>query len=937
MSVSLLLLCSLLPAQEPGRAQGQDLVEKLSSDSPAERTEAEKKLKALGKAAQDLLLEAARSKDIERASRAKYLLRIIELRDILPASLLRDFPNAPDRLASGLPEWTTLFTEVAARIQTQVPGLSLGTLGRAELETLLPNALRGTRDDASREAVSQIIWNYRLRSGTPALIDLLKDPSLDIRLYACRLLVAFDENPKIAPVLVPLLRDPELCEAAGDALYTHGYWEVIPDIVSLLKSENPRVRKNAASLAAKLRIREVLPILRSQAKDSDPEVRRESFMDRWELADRESLDTYLAGAQDPEAGVRHSAAFALVSGREPQVVRAITQWIENPQYDLLAYAVPAAGKLKIREAVPGLLRLMMTATPAHRDDTASEAAFALALINDATSIPSLVDLLSHKQDKTRIYALQALAAMRATQALPDMERCLNDPVAKVRKTAVLSAGALGGKAALPKILERIQDPDGNVRAACADVLRTLGATEHGAVLLKLLDDSDGLVKSSAFWAVRVLKPEGAMEALVDRIGELSWELPFTLADWGVGDKLPRVRALLSDPRPKARSEAATILAYSKDSHSIPALRRLLDDPVDSVRSVALQALARLGAEGTLEVITKLLSDPESRRPAIWPLSLIGRPAVPLLEKLLLDPNPQLREQIVRNALVSAGQKDAVPALLRSLDDPEDGIRTMALWELVITLDARDTFPAIIQKLEARGDPVWGWLALYSTRAGSTEFLPVILKKARNSRIEDRIRVIESIGQARARNCVQDLRDSLNDPSPTVAGAAAKALGELEDKESIPAIKALLLHKNVAARHGAARALCRLGDPEGAGILVEERHEGSFLLNRLRLPAIWKRLGEVSVPALPRGSRRDRLSKLGILIGIPIELDPAAWDHPDYLDRPDEWDEVRPGSALDALRAVPSVDVILESDRIRIQSRGRADAFWREWWEAQKHK
>src|SRR5579863_5532782 len=116
MRFLLVALAGLLLAQDPGSPKIPELVERLGAEDAAVRSEAERQLKILGKAALVDLQKGAGSQDSERAARSKRLLRILELRETLPPAILQVFPDAPDRLAIGAGEWTKLFVQAAARM-----------------------------------------------------------------------------------------------------------------------------------------------------------------------------------------------------------------------------------------------------------------------------------------------------------------------------------------------------------------------------------------------------------------------------------------------------------------------------------------------------------------------------------------------------------------------------------------------------------------------------------------------------------------------------------------------------------------------------------------------------------------------------------------------------------------------------------------------------
>src|SRR4051812_16791112 len=88
------------------------LVEKLRSEDPAERDEAARKLKAIGRPAVRDLEEAARDRDVDVSSRAKRIIRVIGVAEKLTPALKTALPGIEERLASDGETWTTEFLKV---------------------------------------------------------------------------------------------------------------------------------------------------------------------------------------------------------------------------------------------------------------------------------------------------------------------------------------------------------------------------------------------------------------------------------------------------------------------------------------------------------------------------------------------------------------------------------------------------------------------------------------------------------------------------------------------------------------------------------------------------------------------------------------------------------------------------------------------------------
>src|SRR5262245_40140416 len=165
MMAALLLLCVALQDPTP-----RALVEKLRSDNVAEREEATRKLKALGRAAVKDLEEAARDLDVEVAGRARTIIRVIGVAERLTPTLKTAFPGIEERLVAEDDTWTTEFFKVAEGASTRPE------VGADDLEALVGPALTHARDD-QRLPLIGMVEQWSLASAAPALKEFLLDGS----------------------------------------------------------------------------------------------------------------------------------------------------------------------------------------------------------------------------------------------------------------------------------------------------------------------------------------------------------------------------------------------------------------------------------------------------------------------------------------------------------------------------------------------------------------------------------------------------------------------------------------------------------------------------------------------------------------------------------------------------------------------------------------
>lgn len=271
---------------------------------------------------------------------------------------------------------------------------------------------------------------------------------------------------------------------------------------------------------------------------------------------------------------------------------------------------------------------------------------------------------------------------------------------------------------------------------------------------------------------------------------------------------------LSDPPPERRDEAVQgllVLAGDSDGavragafeslgilgaqQSESVLLEAFEDEHLGARQAAVLALGRVAREQSVDAIAPLLADPrpEMRFSAVWTLSTLGSAHADVIAVALADEDPEVR-LLAAQCLGDLGASDQSDAVARLLDDGADAVRFGAATTLAALGDSR-----------------------------GTQALRAALSRA------DR------------------------------AFAAAIGLGDLEDQGSRVELSRLAKHpwRSPILRAAAARALVKLGDPDGKNVIrklvgswrIEARQYAVELVGELRLTAL--------VPDLGRAFRKSR--------------------------------------------------------------------------------
>ncbi|NYT06022.1 MAG: HEAT repeat domain-containing protein [Methanomicrobiales archaeon] len=202
------------------------------------------------------------------------------------------------------------------------------------------------------------------------------------------------------------------------------------------------------------------------------------------------------------------------------------------------------------------------------------------------------------------------------------------------------------EADIPALIRALGHGDPGVQAQAAEALGSLGAAA-APPLAAALASRNRDVRIGAIEALGAIGTPDGVDALItacdDRTGEIRW--------------------------------AATIaLGSAGDVRAVPVLVRLLADRNRYVRHGAAGALDQLGWEAASpdewgRYLTATMN---------WPaLERMGRDAIPALEHALIDPDPDVRRDIV-DAIARIGDPRGIPAVTRALRDPAEPVRWAAV-------------------------------------------------------------------------------------------------------------------------------------------------------------------------------------------------------------------------------------------------------------------
>lgn len=171
----------------------------------------------------------------------------------------------------------------------------------------------------------------------------------------------------------------------------------------------------------------------------------------------------------------------------------VLELLQDPDKGVRIWAIVAAGKFELQDAVPRLLQLFEERT----EDSSIFALGSLVALGFPESREKMEILLRDRTPAVRLHALQCLGAFRKQVDWTGLDRFLEDPDPEVKKVAFRILGDLGEAKWVPSLARRLSDADWQTRAAAVAALAGTRSPEAAPALFGALGDEDSFVRRKA--------------------------------------------------------------------------------------------------------------------------------------------------------------------------------------------------------------------------------------------------------------------------------------------------------------------------------------------------------------------------------------------------------------------------------------------------------
>ncbi|MBW2276314.1 MAG: HEAT repeat domain-containing protein [Deltaproteobacteria bacterium] len=443
-------------------------------------------------------------------------------------------------------------------------------------------------------------------------------------------------DPELQALLDDLAaaREPREIDKLARALGDHQHPAAVARLITLLASEQDRIRKAAFDSIERLGDAAVEPLI-AALESSEP-------------VQRDRVIGCLATIGDPRA--------------IPALIRVLPATTENQS------AARALTRFR-KAAVPALLDALADGS----GTTRVQAAWALEIMHSSDEIvAALVAALKDEWAPVRAQAASALGTQGIADAVDPLSALVDDPDIEVRMAVAGALVRIGTAEAFDHFDKALVDKDPQVRGAAVDAV---GSRRNPALVEKLyaaVGDEHHKVRERAREAVYTIVTH-AMK------GTASSEI------------VKRLVEMLRSDDPAARASAAYLLGKLHITQATRALSKALKDTDEDVRWAALTALKDLENPASAKALIGSLrdTDPQIRTGAAELLGMmeIKRAAKPVT-KLLRDPETDVR-RAAADALQAIPNRAAIGPLIKALGD-DDGIVSESAWQALLAIGAPAT-------------------------------------------------------------------------------------------------------------------------------------------------------------------------------------------------------------------------------------------------------
>ncbi len=674
------------------------------------------------------------------------------------------------------------------------------------------------------------LGSQRRSSAVDALVGALDDPDANVRFHAIESLAklappsAIDRLAQVAES-----RDFYLAFPAIEALVRIGDPVVLPRLVPLL--DDPILGTTAASALGEMGDEASVSALVDAVPASPTPI---ATLVEALVRIHHKYETSFSGGEQIEDIVRSRLSregveriLDAINGSTGDALRALVVvlgWLQDP-------GIPAAlarllGSADVRHDVieafvrvgPSAVTLLIEQLQSADADTTRSAAVALGRIGDRRAVPGLLSLIDERTRDLWVPVISALARLGDMRSFEPLLRLLGDPDVAVRQAAVGALNSVGHPDMVTRVCGMLDDPSPLLRESAVKIVGYFGYPECVEAILERCTDQDVSVRAAALEHLPYFDDPRMLPVLADAIV----------------DGPPRARAAaakalgaLSGPEPRALLEKALedaepwvryFAAISLGRLAIPeTLIRLggvaASDPATHVRVAAIEAIGTIGGEAAVGILKPIAENTdESGLAAIRVLGNTRSTAVvSTLRSAARSPDVARRLAAVE-ALAACGVEEAVEPLQWAASADEDRTVASAAFNalaLIANQNSTGSRSAVRAAMKSLTDPGRRADALTVLGRLAPSAIPFVAESLSADDPHERRGVVEVLGRLTHPAASACLQKALSDGDAVVRRDAVRALSRFGTRGLARRFSTMAESDvSAAVREAAAAALSR---------------------------------------------------------------------------------------------------------------------------------
>lgn len=459
-------------------------------------------------------------------------------------------------------------------------------LGDLQVLDMIPTFLEMTKDKnpSIRWAAVLSLAKLQANSAIPRIVEMLKDKDYNVRCKAVEALETLKATPNLRALILdkdPIIQRQVLqslnklgcslpisallkilegndwiaVSRASGALRREKSPEIFSELFKMLNHDKEEVRDRAVDILEKLDKEEYFTEIVEFVKSQNLETRRYGIRLISSMQTEKKAPILFDHLLDIDNIVRLISEYGLKDIESKSLISELLEVLnkfEIYSYSVVEYAIKELGDLKIKEAIPYLLRIINSNRSRKID-----AIKALGKIELDLGISEINKLLENDDEVLRANALDMIVDLDVKASIPLLLQGLKDKHGMVKRLAAIGLGKLKVNTAIPVLLELLRDEKDSwtwytfadslikidTKSCLPELLRTIEENNdnqeiyRNAVfllsklmesstipfLIKALNKDDFHILISASYALGELK---AKEAISGLINLLSHKMPY---------------------------------------------------------------------------------------------------------------------------------------------------------------------------------------------------------------------------------------------------------------------------------------------------------------------------------------------------------------------------------------------------------------------------